>query len=96
MADSNEEQPTQAERDAALFGPPGRGEYQKGDTLRFRDPASGKVLTANVIFVRAPAPAIVGGRIHPTVYWCYVAGEHLPRAVYSSDIVGKAEHTQER
>jgi len=50
-----------------------------GDTLRFKDPASGEELTAKVIFVRAPAPAIQGGKIHPTVYICYVAGEHLHR-----------------
>ena len=39
---SDEDQPTQAEREAALFGPPGRGEYRRGDTLRFKDPQSGE------------------------------------------------------
>ena len=47
------------EQEAALFGPPGHGEYQKkGETLCFRDPQSGEELTARVIYVRAPAPAI--------------------------------------
>ena len=65
-----------------------------GDTLRFKDPASGEELTAKVIFVRAPAPAIQGGKIHPTVYICYVAGEHLPRAVYPADVVEKDERAE--
>jgi hypothetical protein len=89
MADNDEEQSTQAERDAALFGPPGFGEYKKGETIRFRDPQSGAELTGKVIFVRAPAQAVVGGRVHPTVYWCFVQGEHLPRAVYPADVVEK-------
>ena len=74
---SDEDQPTQAEREAALFGPPGRGEYRRGDTLRFKDPQSGEHLAAKVIYVRAPAPAIKGGKVHPTVYMVYVQGGTL-------------------
>ncbi len=70
---SDEDQPTQAEREAALFGPPGRG----GDSIRFRDPQSGEELTARMIYVRAPAPAIKGGKVHPTVYMVYVQGGTL-------------------
>ena len=84
---SDEDQPTQAEREAALFGPPGRG----GDSIRFRDPQSGEELTARMIYVRAPAPAIKGGKVHPTVYMVYVQGEHLPRALYLSHVIEKAE-----
>jgi len=88
---SDEDQPTQAEREAALFGPPGRGEYRRGDTLRFKDPQSGEHLAAKVIYVRAPAPAVQGGKVPPTVYLVYVQGEHLLRAIYSSDVIEKAE-----
>ena len=53
--------------------------------------ASGEELTARMIYVRAPAPAVQGGKVHPTVYLVYVQGEHLLRAIYSSDVIEKAE-----
>ena len=74
------------EEKAALFGPSGRGEYKKGDTVRFRDAASGEVLTGEVDYVRAPAPAIRGGKTHPTAYVVDV-GDGTPHIAYSGDII---------
>jgi hypothetical protein len=77
----------QTEQEAALYGPAGRGEYQKGDVIRFRDAQSGQELTGTILFVRAPGEAVRGGRVHPTVYMVHVEGESLPRAIYPGDII---------
>jgi hypothetical protein len=47
------------------------------------------------LYVRAPGPAIVGGRSHPTAYIVFVQGEAFPRVVYPSDIVIRGGEPQE-
>src|SRR5437763_6016428 len=91
MTDSTpEQQPTQAEREAALFGPAGKADHSKGETITFCDRGTGgKELTGKIIYVRAPAPAIVGGRVHPTLYMVFVEGEHILRAVSQTNVVEK-------
>jgi hypothetical protein len=79
------------EQEAALYGPPGRGEYTKGDVIRFKDVQSGQEFVGEVLFIRAPSPAIQGGKIHPTVYMVLVEGEHLPRAIYPGDVIENSE-----
>lgn len=74
------------EQKESLYGKPGRGEYPTGATIRFRDHRTGQVLTGKVLYVRAPGPAIVGGRQHPTTYMVEV-GDDFPHAVYSRDIL---------
>jgi hypothetical protein len=76
------------EQQAALYGPAGRADYKPGDTIEFssRD-TGGKVLSGEILFVRAPAPAIVGGRIHPTSYIVAVEGESFIRVVYPGDVI---------
>jgi hypothetical protein len=76
-----------AEQQAALYGQPGRGEHKPGDTITFssRD-TGGQELTGSILYIRAPGPAIEGGRIHPTVYVTFVKGESFPRMVYPADV----------
>lgn len=60
-------------QEAALYGPAGRGEYQKGAIIRFREPQSGQELIGIVLYVRAPGRAdssngisgVCGGRAAP-------------------------------
>ena len=75
---------------AALFGPPGRGEYAAGDIIRFRDAVSGQELTGEIDYIRGPAPAIQGGKTHPTVYVVDV-GDGSPHVAYQADIIMKIE-----
>lgn len=75
------------EQQAALYGPAGRADHKPGDVIKFRSPTGGKVLTGSILYIRAPAPAIKGGKVHPMVYITYVEGEAFPRMVYQTDII---------
>ena len=76
------------EKQAALYGPAGKADHRKGDTITFSSAdTGGQELTGDIIYVRAPGPAIAGGRSHPTTYITYVQGEALPRMVYLSDVI---------
>ena len=77
-----------AEQQAALYGPQGKADHKKGDIIRFcsRD-TGGEILTGEILYVRAPAPAIQGGKVHPTTYITYVEDEGFPRMVYPSDVI---------
>ncbi len=83
---SNDEQEQQQLE--ALYGPPGRGDYQRGETITFssRD-TGGKILTGEILYVRAPAPAVRGGPIHSTAYITLVEDETFPRIVYPADVM---------
>ncbi len=86
MTDSDEEQPPQAGHEAALFGPADKVDHKTGGVIKFASiDTRRKVLTGKIVYVRAPAPAIQGGKVHPIVYLCYVEGEHIPRTVYPAD-----------
>jgi hypothetical protein len=76
------------EQQAALYGPEGRADHTQGDTITFanRD-TGGQPLTGKILYVRAPGPAIVGGRSHPTTYITFVEGEAFPRMVYPGDVI---------
>lgn len=78
------------EQQAALFGPLGHGEYQKGDVIRFRDAVSGQEVTGEIAYVRGPAPAIQGGKTHPTIYIVDV-GDGIPHVAYQTDIIAEVE-----
>ena len=76
------------EQQAALYGPPGRGDYKPGDTITFASQdTGGQTLTGSILYVRAPAPAVEGGQLHPTVYITFVLGEAFPRMVYPGDVI---------
>jgi hypothetical protein len=90
---SSEESPQ--EQLEALYGPPGRADHRKDEEITFANAdTNGLPLTGKIIYVRAPGPAIVGGRSHPTVY--FVEGETFPRVVYPADVIERSEDTQER
>ncbi|SRR6266487_3473593 len=74
----------------ALYGPSGRGDYQRGETITFasRD-TGGRALTGEILYVRAPAPAVRGGQIHSITYITFVENETFPRIVYPADIEHK-------
>jgi hypothetical protein len=76
----------------ALYGPAGKADHKVGELVTFssRD-TQDQELTGRILFVRAPAPAIKGGRIHPAAYFVFVEGEHFPRVVYPSDIIERAQ-----
>ncbi len=76
------------EQRAALYGPAGKADHKRGDTVTFSsDDTGGQRLNGEILHVRAPGAAIVGGRSHPLTYMVYVKGETLPRIVYLSDII---------
>jgi hypothetical protein len=76
------------EQQAALYGPTGRADHRKGERITFSSQdTGGQELTGEVLYVRAPGPAIVGGRSHPTTYFVLVAGEAFPRVVYIGDVI---------
>ena len=77
-----------AEQQAALYGPQGKADHQQGDTIRFSSlDTAGEILTGEILYVRAPAPAVQGGKVHPTTYVTYVQGEAFPRMVYPADVI---------
>jgi len=76
------------EQRAALYGPAGKADHRQGEKITFSSAdTGGKTLTGTIIYVRAPGPAILGGRIHPTTYITYVEGEAIQCIVYPSDVV---------
>jgi hypothetical protein len=78
------------EQQEALYGPLGKADHQQGDTIRFSSlDTGGEILTGEILYVRAPAPAIQGGKVHPTAYITYVEDELFPRVVYPSDVVAE-------
>jgi hypothetical protein len=77
-----------AEQRAALYGPAGKADHKQGETITFSSAdTGGQELTGSILYVRAPAPAVQGGRVHPTVYITFVEGEAFPRMVYPGDII---------
>jgi len=73
---------------AALYGPAGRGEYAPGERITFASSdTGGESLTGEVLYVRAPAPAIRGGRVLPACYIVFVVGETFIRVVQFCDVV---------
>jgi hypothetical protein len=73
---------------AALYGPPGHADHRIDETITFASAdTNGQPLTGKIIYVRAPGPAIVGGRNHPTVYFVFVEGETFPRVYYPGDVI---------
>ena len=77
-----------AEQRAALYGPEGKADHRQGDTITFSsNDTGGQTLTGEILHVRAPGPAIVGGRSHPLTYIVHVPGEAFPRIVYLGDII---------
>ncbi|GCE32209.1 hypothetical protein KDA_76930 [Dictyobacter alpinus] len=87
MSSSSNHNQKQPEAQAALYGPAGRADYRPGDQIRFRSVAtSGQILTGTVLYVRAPGPAIQGGKNHPTVL-VMDAGDGFPHMVYPGDVI---------
>ena len=69
-----------------LHGPLARySEYRIGQTVRYRSPDTGKVISGEITWITGPGQTVTG-RPHPTEYW--VDGLTV---VYSSDIEGLAE-----
>jgi hypothetical protein len=68
-----------------LFGPaPTYSEHKAGEQIRFSQ--DGYVKSGVIIAVRAPAVAVVGGNVHPTVY-VVNCGEGFPSIAYAGDII---------
>ena len=79
----------QAAQQAALYGPQAKySEHRPGDTITFASSdTGGRPLTGEVLYVRAPGPAIQGGRMLAACYIVFVAGESFIRVVRFGDVV---------
>ena len=78
------------EQRVALFGPHGRGEYKEGSIVRFYDAVSGQEMRGVIDYIRAPGPAIQGGKVLST---CYIidVGDGSPHIAYQGDIIAVVE-----
>ena len=66
-----------------IYGEPGRGEYDVGDTITFEELR--KQLTGEVIHINAPGTT-AGGRAYPTSYQVD-CGDGFPHVVYQNQII---------
>ena len=69
----------------ALLGPPGKGDYQKGDSLTFTERA--QTFTGEIIYVQTPGQTVTG-KTHPLTYHVD-CGDGWPHLVYPSQLIVK-------
>jgi hypothetical protein len=69
-----------------LFGPAAAfSDHKRGETIKFRE--AGQVKEGTILWVRAPGPAIVGGRNHPVIYVVEVGEVGFPSMVPAGDVI---------
>jgi hypothetical protein len=100
-SDDQEQQPhsggPEQQQQEALYGPPGRADHTPGEVITFTSIDTGsRELTGKILYIRAPGPAIVGGRSHPTTYIVFVSGESFPRVVYPGDVIERNDGSRHK